>query len=52
MHNLLYFLIFLQGSGLNWTMTLVRYGLPTTFYTAMVSVIPMFVSARKDFAQA
>lgn len=51
-HNLLYFLIFLQGSGLNWTMTLVRYGLPTTFYTAMVSVIPMFVSARKDFAQA
>jgi rod shape-determining protein MreD len=51
-HNLVYFLIFLQGSGLSWTMTLVRYGLPTTLYTAAASIIPMFVSARKDFAQA
>jgi rod shape-determining protein MreD len=51
-HNLLYFLVFLQGSGINWTMTLLRYGLPTTLYTAAVSVIPMFVSARKNLAQA
>ena len=51
-HNLLYFLVFLQGSGLSWTMTLLRYGLPTTLYTTAVSVIPMLVSARKDCAQA
>jgi len=51
-HNLLYFLVYLQGSGLSWTMGLLRYGLPTTVYTAAVSVLPMFVSARKDFAQA
>ena len=51
-HNLLYFLVFLQGSGINWTMTLMRYGLPTTLYTAAVSAIPMFISARKSPVQA
>jgi len=46
-HNLLYFLIFLQGSGIPWWGTVLSYGLPTMLYTAAVGVLPMFVVARK-----
>ncbi len=46
-HNLLYFVIFLQGSGIHWWGAVVRYGVPTTAYTVAVGVLPMFVIARK-----
>lgn len=46
-HNIVYFIIFLQGSGLSWMQSLLYYGVPTTAYTAVVALIPMFVFARK-----
>jgi len=45
-HNLLYFLIFLQGSDLRWDETILQFGIPATVYTAAVAVIPMFAFAR------
>jgi rod shape-determining protein MreD len=46
-HNGLYFVIFLQGTDIGWWNTLFRYGVPTTFYTSVVALVPMFVFARK-----
>jgi rod shape-determining protein MreD len=45
-HNLLYFLIFLQGSDLRWDEMILRFGIPATVYTAAIAVIPMFAFAR------
>jgi rod shape-determining protein MreD len=46
-HNTLYFVIFLQGSGLSWMQSVLSYGIPTTAYTAAVALLPMFAFARK-----
>lgn len=46
-HNIIYFIIFLQGSGMSWMQSLLYYGLPTTVYTAVVALVPMFAFARK-----
>ena len=46
-HNTLYFIIFLQGSGLSWVQSVFSYGIPTTAYTAAVALLPMFAFARK-----
>lgn len=46
-HNLIYFIIFLQGSGIRWWGAALDYGIPSTIYTAAVGVLPMFVVARK-----
>ena len=46
-HNLIYFLIFLQGSGLSWAAMIFRYGIPTTLYTTATALIPMFIVARR-----
>jgi rod shape-determining protein MreD len=46
-HNTLYFIIFLQGSGLSWMQSVLSYGIPTTVYTAAVALLPMFAFARK-----
>ncbi len=46
-HNLLYFVIFLQGSGIRWWGAVLQFGLPTMVYTVAVGVLPMFVIARK-----
>jgi rod shape-determining protein MreD len=46
-HNILYFTIFLQGSGLSWMQSVLSYGIPTTAYTAAVALLPMFAFARK-----
>jgi rod shape-determining protein MreD len=46
-HNLLYFLIFLQGSDLPWNRAVLAYGIPTSLYTAAAGLVPMFVFARK-----
>lgn len=45
-HNLFYFLIFLQGSDIPWSVALLHFGLPTTLYTAAVAVLPMFAFSR------
>jgi rod shape-determining protein MreD len=46
-HNGLYFAIFLQGTQISWGGILFRYGFPTTVYTCLVALLPMFVFARK-----
>jgi len=48
-HNLIYFIIFLQGSGIRWWNAILLYGLPSMLYTTAVGVLPMFVIARKHF---
>jgi rod shape-determining protein MreD len=46
-HDLLYFLIFLQGADPAWNEAIVHYGLPTTVYTLVAALIPLFVFARR-----
>jgi rod shape-determining protein MreD len=47
-HNVLYFVIFLQGGDLSTGTMLLRYGLPSTAYTAAAGLIPMFVFSRRS----
>ena len=49
-HNLLYFVVFLQGSGLGWFSLMGLYGIPATAYTTAMAVLPMFAYARKVLA--
>jgi rod shape-determining protein MreD len=49
-HNLLYFFVFLQGSGLGWAAMMALYGIPATAYTTAIAVLPMFAYARKVLA--
>jgi rod shape-determining protein MreD len=46
-HNIIYFIILLQGSGTSWSGSLMLYGIPTTLYTIAVGLMPMFAFARK-----
>lgn len=46
-HNLIYFIIFLQGSGTHWWQDVLFYGVPVAVYTAVVGLIPMFAFARR-----
>ncbi len=46
-HNLIYFIIFLQGSGAHWWQAILLYGVPAALYTAAVGLIPAFVFARR-----
>lgn len=46
-HNVLYFVIFLQGSGFSWLWILLRYGLPALLYTAATGLVLMFWIGRK-----
>ncbi len=46
-HNVLYFIIFLQGSGVSWLHSVLWYGIPTTAYTALMALLPMFAFARR-----
>ncbi len=46
-HNLIYFVIFLQGSGAHWWQAILLYGIPAALYTAAVGLIPTFVFARR-----
>jgi rod shape-determining protein MreD len=47
-HNLIYFIIFLQGSDTGIVQTVVQFGLPATAYTAAAALIPMFAFARRS----
>jgi rod shape-determining protein MreD len=46
-HNVIYFLIFLQGTTVSWWGALLFHGAPTTVYTVAVSLLPMFAFARR-----
>lgn len=46
-HNVVYFLIYTQGSDLSFFQILFRYGIMTTLYTAVFSLIPIFIYARR-----
>jgi rod shape-determining protein MreD len=46
-HNLIYFIIFLQGTDIGTWGTIVQYGIPTTLYTVAFGLLPMFAFARK-----
>jgi rod shape-determining protein MreD len=46
-HNVIYFLIFLQGTELSWWRIIVSYGVPGTVYTVAAALLPMFVIARR-----
>jgi len=46
-HNLLYFIIFLQGTDITWNDAIVRHGIPATVYTVLVALLPMFILARR-----
>ncbi len=48
--NTLYFLIYTQGSEIGLLRAVFQVGLATTFYTATLTLIPMFAFARRRFA--
>ncbi len=47
LHNAIYFLIFLQGTDVGWWRALVLHGIPSTLYTTVLAMIPMFIFRRK-----
>jgi rod shape-determining protein MreD len=47
-HNVLYFIIFLQGTEVGWLDAVVLYGFPTTVYTAALALLPMFAFSRRS----
>jgi rod shape-determining protein MreD len=46
-HNVIYFLIFLQGTELSWWRIIVSHGVPGMVYTVAAGLLPMFVIARR-----
>jgi len=46
-HNAIYFLLFTQGSDIGLLNAIFRVGLATTFYTASLTLLPMFAFSRK-----
>jgi rod shape-determining protein MreD len=46
-HNSIYFAIFTRGSEIGIWRAIFQYGLASTFYTAAVTLLPMFIFARK-----
>lgn len=46
-HNTIYFIVFTQGSEIGLIGAIFRIGLATTFYTATLTLLPMFAFARK-----
>ncbi len=47
LHHTIYFIIFLQGTGLDVTSIMLQYGLAATVYTTAIALLPMFAFARK-----
>jgi rod shape-determining protein MreD len=47
-HNVLYFVIFMQGTEVGWLDAALWYGLPTSVYTAALALLPMFVFSRRS----
>lgn len=46
-HNLIYFIIFTQGSDVGLFTAVFRFGLLSALYTTFVATIPMFINARR-----
>jgi len=46
-HNIIYFVIFVQGSEIGLWTAVFRFGLFSTIYTIAFAVLPMFVYSRK-----
>ncbi len=46
-HNVIYFAIFTQGSGIGLLSALGELGLLSTMYTTIIAMIPMFIASRK-----
>lgn len=46
-HNVIYFVILLQGTDIGWSLAILRYGIPSALYTAASALIPMFIVSRK-----
>lgn len=46
-HNLVYFIIFTQGSDVGLFTAVFRFGLLSALYTTFVATIPMFINARR-----
>ena len=46
-HNQIYFMISLQGSDIPVQAVILRYGIPSTIYTGLVALLPMFVFSRR-----
>ena len=45
--NLVYFIMFTQGTDINVFRAIIQYGLTTTLYTAIVSLFPVFMFSRR-----
>ena len=45
--NIVYFVIFTQGTEIGLIRAIFEFGLATTLYTAIVSLLPMFIFSRK-----
>ena len=45
--NIVYFIIFTQGTDIGLLRAIFEFGLATTLYTATISLLPMFIFARK-----
>ena len=46
-HNLIYFVVFTQGSDVDLLTAVFRFGLFSSLYTTFVATIPMFIHARR-----
>lgn len=46
--NVVYFVVFTQGSEINLLHAVVQYGLTTTLYTAIVTTFPVFLFSRRS----
>jgi hypothetical protein len=46
--NILYFVIFTQGSDIGLLKAIVQYGLTTTLYTAVVTIFPVLLFSRRQ----
>ncbi|MBZ0203082.1 MAG: rod shape-determining protein MreD [Ignavibacteria bacterium] len=50
-NNFIYYLIYFQGSNLQFADILLRYVIPTTVYTALFSIFPVLFSKRRRFSR-
>lgn len=46
-HNVIYFVIFVQGSEIGFWTAILRFGFFSTVYTTVIAVLPVFVFSRK-----
>lgn len=46
-HNIIYFVIFVQGSEIGFWTAIFRFGIFSTVYTTAIAILPVFVFSRK-----